>query len=133
MEDINQWREELESLHQQAETSLLIVDTMSGVFSVTICVCHVLLLVCLCLSECVQLIMEDAKKKKRDWQQLLHDLKLMNLLQLRDSLMATASIHMMRVEDCKASDQVTHPLTQSTFLCLQIHLHCVLCLISDHQ
>ena len=31
MEDINQWREELETLHQRAETSLLIVDTMSGV------------------------------------------------------------------------------------------------------
>ena len=58
---------------------------------------------CVSLSECVQLIMEDAKKKKRDWQQLLHDLKLMNLLQLRDSLMATASIHMMGVNDCKDS------------------------------
>ena len=56
--------------------------------------------------------MEDAKKKKRDWQQLLHDLKLINLLQLRDSLMALASIHLMSVDDYKDSceedsDQVT--------------------------
>ena len=54
------------------------------------------------LSECVQLIMDDAKKKKRDWQEKLHDMKLKNLLQLRDSLMATASIYMMVVDDCKA-------------------------------
>ena len=31
VENINQWREELETLHQQVETTLLIVDTMSGV------------------------------------------------------------------------------------------------------
>ena len=70
---------------------------------------------CLCLSECVQFIMEDAKKKKREWQQWVHDMKLRNLLQLRDSLIATASIHLMRVNDYKERserivDKVTNPL-----------------------
>ena len=37
MEDINQWREELGTLHQQAETSLLIVDAMSGVLIESAC------------------------------------------------------------------------------------------------
>ena len=37
MEDIKQWREELGMLHQQAETSLLIVDTMSGKLVDSIC------------------------------------------------------------------------------------------------
>ena len=85
------------------------------------CVC-----VCVCvslfsyLSECVQLIMEDAKKKKKDRQQQLHDIKLKSLLQLRDSLMAAASIHMMGVDDkapCGiANDQVGD---SSLFLLLQ--------------
>ena len=54
-------------------------------------------------SECMQLVIEDAKKKELDWQQTLHDMKLKNLLQLRDSLMATASIHMMGVDNCKTA------------------------------
>ena len=33
VKDISQWREELDTLHQQAEMSLLIVDTMSGVLA----------------------------------------------------------------------------------------------------
>ena len=53
------------------------------------------------LLECVQLVMEDAKKKKKEWQQKLYDSKLENLFHLRDSLMATASIYMMEGEDCR--------------------------------
>ena len=82
---MNQWREELDTLYKQAETSLLIVDTMSGVFSVSLSgSCDMFL--CLFLSECGQLVMDDAKKKKK-----LHDIKLKNLLQLRDSTMTMAS------------------------------------------
>ena len=51
-----------------------------------------------CISECVQLVMEDAKKRKSEWEQQLPVMKLTNLLQLRDALMATACIHMMRLE-----------------------------------
>ena len=47
--------------------------------------------------------MEDVKKKKKDWMKKLDDTKLKSLLQLRDSLMATASFYMMGVDDCKAS------------------------------
>ena len=46
MENIREWREELDSLHHQAETSLLIVDVMSGALvcqavwvCLTVCVC----------------------------------------------------------------------------------------------
>jgi len=106
VEGYSQKREELAILHQQSETSLVILDTMSGVLadSVDISCARI----CVCLSECVQLIMEDAKKKKRNWQQKLHDMKLKNLLQLRDSLMAAGSIHMMIVDYCvEDADQVT--------------------------
>ena len=51
-----------------------------------------------CISECVQLVMGDAKKRKSEWEQQLPMVKLTNLLQLRDALMVTACIHMMRLE-----------------------------------
>ena len=112
VEDFSQWREELLMLHRQAETSLLIVATLQGIVADIMGVSSASLPACLHLLECVQLVMEDAKKKKRNWQQKLHDMKLMNLLQLRDSLMATASIHMMGVDNYKSCceesvDQVT--------------------------
>jgi len=69
---------------------------------VTVWVCQCATYCVSLLLECVQLISEDVKKK-RDWQQKLHDMKLKSLLNLRDSLMAIASIHMMRVDDCKTS------------------------------
>jgi len=75
--------------------------------------------------------MEDVKKKEKDKKQKLDDMKLKSLLQLRDSLMATASLYMMGVDNCKASfaedvDQVTdfssslYPYILDTlFLCRQ--------------
>ena len=42
--------------------------------------------------------MEDAMKRKSEWEQQLPEMKLTNLLQLRDALMAAACIHMMRLE-----------------------------------
>ena len=51
------------------------------------------------LLECVQLVMEDAKEKKKEWQQKLFDKRLENLFHLRDSLMATGSIYKMEAED----------------------------------
>lgn len=66
------------------------------------------------LPECVQFVMENAKKKKRDRQKKLHDMKLKSLLQLRDSLMATASIYRIGVDICKtcedAENQVAPPI-----------------------
>ena len=63
MENISQWREELKSLHHQAETALLIVDMMSGMLVYyVVLVCHITLSRVSVL-ECVQLIIEDAKKK----------------------------------------------------------------------
>ena len=55
------------------------------------------------LPECTTLVMEDAKGKKKEWQQRLADMELQNLLQLRDSLMASACIHLMGVDDCRAN------------------------------
>ena len=125
---MNQWREELDTLRQQAETSLLIVDTMSGVLVESVSgSCDMLL--CLCLSECVQLVMDDAKKKKLD------DMKLKNLLQLRDSPMTMASIHTMGLENCKAcyegdGDQVCNFFHHVLFLLLLlIPIHLLLLLL----
>ena len=65
--------------------------------------------------------MEDAKKKKKDWQQKLHDLKLKNLLQLRDSLMAMAVIQTMGVGNCErdgdqVSDSIHHVMILLFFM-----------------
>ena len=46
----------------------------------------------------MQLIVEDSKNKKK-W---LMGMLLRSLLQLRDALMATISLHLMGVDECKA-------------------------------
>ena len=50
--------------------------------------------------------MHDAKEKNATWEQI----KLTNLLQLRDTIMTVASLHMMRVEvwSTTGSDQVSN-------------------------
>ena len=110
MEEFRQKREDLNTQCEQSETSLLIVEIMNGVcVCMCVCVCaRTRMHVCTgslvshtslhCISECVQLVMEDAKKRKSEWEQQLPVMKLTNLLQLRDALMATACIHMMRLE-----------------------------------
>ena len=54
-------------------------------------------------TECTSLVMEDAKRRKREWKTKLADMELENLLQLRDALMAHASIHLMESDDCKST------------------------------
>ena len=53
--------------------------------------------------------MEDAMKRKSEWEKQLPMMKLTNLLQLRDALMMTACIHMMRLEVGESTNaQLSH-------------------------
>lgn len=47
--------------------------------------------------------MKDAKRRKKEWKLKLSDMELTNCLQLRDSLMAMGSIHLMEIDDCKTN------------------------------
>ena len=69
--------------------------------------------------------MEDAKRRKKEWKMKLSDMELTNCLELRDSLMAMASIHLMGVDDCKSIVSVINTQVINYLLsCYTLLLHC---------
>ena len=66
--------------------------------------------------------MEDAKRRKNEWKTKLGDMELTNCLELRDSLMAMASIHLMEVDDSKANVSVIN--NQVICVSLVTHVYC---------
>ncbi|XP_011402599.1 PREDICTED: trichohyalin-like [Amphimedon queenslandica] len=79
-EKFSDWKEQIESLKQQAKTALDIIDDMSN---------------------CTEIILNHAKEEKKNWTHKLDVMNVESLLQLRDSLIAKACLNKMELKDCQ--------------------------------
>jgi hypothetical protein len=52
------------------------------------------------VSECTELILTDANEKKKVWTRGLSQMKIKNLLEIRDVLIAKICLNQMEMEDC---------------------------------
>ena len=66
-------------------------------------------------TEFTSLVMEDSKRRKKEWKIKLADMELTNCLQVRDTLMAMASIHLMETDDCKSTIAVINNQVINSF------------------